>query len=153
MNEFTPIEKLDFVLEYLKRHAKTYPTENIQEEIFNISNIDKYEYQRILRHLAKDGYADILISQNEKITATQYIISFKGVVFHGYQKDRILDNETLANALVSENRIKSYEDRLLWATWTAGIVGALLLLWQIFLYFYPIHANYPYWIWQTIPRK
>jgi hypothetical protein len=74
-------------------------------------------------------------------------------VFIGYEKTRILQDEDIRTSQSNASQAKTYADRLLLATWCAGIAAVLLLLWQVWIWFYPIHANYPFWIWETIPKK
>ena len=77
----------------------------------------------------------------------RYHISFDGYLFSGYERQK--EANDLKEGIISQNqmRITRNEHRLVVGTWLAGIVGVLLLLWQVFLYFYPVHKDYPYFFW------
>jgi hypothetical protein len=69
-----------------------------------------------------------------------------GAMFIGYAKQQALDD-------LNSNRIANNTKWLLWGTWFASVLAALLLLWQVFIYFYPVHKNYPYWYWEKTLEK
>lgn len=130
MKHYTPIEKLDHILNYLKKHKNSGPSENLDKEVFQVLDIHKYDYQRILRKLHKDGYAD-------NIGDLTYVISFDGELFHGYKKEEELKIFVTAY-LEADEILRSRNERLIVrGTWTASIVGALILLWYIFSWFCP----------------
>lgn len=143
MENFSPFQKLDEVLEYLRDNV-SHSLGNIQtavKEKFNV-NYELDELKIALRHAKTDGY----IHSNESFTA--YIITLKGFMFIGYVKQRQLDDERLTSIGQISIATKKYNTRLLWATWCAGIAAALLLLWQVWIWFYPVHKDYPYWFWE-----
>lgn len=145
MHKPTPVQKLDFILLTIK-------TEGLSVYLYPINKsikIGKYSFEaselsRILSKLLKDGYVDRRGEESEP----NYIITFDGYVFIGYEKQQILDNETIEALSIAKQEAKDYSSRLLLATWSAGIAAVLLLLWQVWIWFYPVHANYPYWFWQ-----
>jgi hypothetical protein len=95
---------------------------------------------------------DDKLIQTEK-SDIQFRIKLSGRVFIGYWNERILEDENIAKISQTASYQKDYKERLFWATLSAGIFAGLLLLWQVWIWFYPVHANYPYWIWETIPKK
>lgn len=98
-----------------------------------IKGID--EATRILRKLEKD---DFVIKE----PSLQYSITHEGEEYIGYVNQRILDEKRLISIDQMAIATKKYNKRLLWATWCAGIVGGLLLLWQIWRWFYPQHKDF-----------
>ena len=93
------------------------------------------ELERSLKKLMDDGYI-------YTIDEDEYAISIKGYLFAGYEKTLLLENERLTSIGQMAIATKKYNTRLLWATWCAGIVAALLLLWQVWIWFYPTNKDY-----------
>lgn len=146
MEKFTPYQKLDKLLcefKDLQPHAINYLLGLLQSKRVSYS---LEQIKLAIRKLINDGYLTDMGAGNYKIT-------FEGDVFIGYEKQRTLDEEYLAKISRTETDQRIYKNRLLYATWCAGIAASLLLLWQVFVYFYPVHKDYPYWIWETMPKK
>jgi len=104
------------------------------------------DLQKILDYLMLEKYIELGDYQRYKTTIA-------GELFIGFEKTEILQNDAIKTSQNNAYQAKTYADRLLFATWCAGIAAVLLLLWQVFVYFYPVHKDYPYWIWETIPKK
>ncbi|GAC1314469.1 MAG: hypothetical protein NVSMB24_39160 [Mucilaginibacter sp.] len=85
------------------------------------------EMNMLISKLERDGY---LICKKENI----YTITAEGFLFGGYVKKEIIDAQ-------NERRIIRNEKLLIRGTWFAGLAAILLLVWQIFLYYYPPHAE------------
>lgn len=75
-----------------------------------------------------------------------YRATIIGSMFIGYEKQQTLDD-------LNSKHIANNTRWLLWGTWFAGVLAALLLLWQVFIYFYPVHKDYSYWYWEKIPSQ
>jgi hypothetical protein len=155
MENLLPIQKLDIVLNFLKTQKEYQRWFQIRNKL-NDSGIvlDGDDFVRIIDKLINDGYL-IEIKKNDQGTSIVplCLISYSGYLFEGYQEQKRI-NDINQNITETKERVAiRNENRLVVGTWVAGIVGALLLLWQIFIYIYPIHKDFPYWIWETIPKK
>jgi len=146
--EKTPVQQIDIVLNVFKSDRGHISLDNLYKRT---NFIDGDILSRIIEKLIRDKYIYVIAIQG--VNFEKYAITFEGFLFHGYEKQQILDNERIAKISRTEVDLRSYKNRLLLATWCAGIAAALLLLWQVWIWFYPVHANYPYWIWQTMPPK
>jgi hypothetical protein len=146
------LNKLDALLELFREQ-----NDGIQyTELFKLANKDdlifKAKVLKIsLEKLLRDKYVYEFINRNDSNDII-YTITIEGIIFCGYvEQDRInVVNQTIFDQ--NETRIIRNEKWLIRGTWFAGFAGLLLLLWQIFLYFYPVHADYPYFFWQTIKK-
>jgi hypothetical protein len=138
-----PIQKLDEVLNYL-RTQKSFLTDaqlsdNLQTKGLIISEDDLI---RITDRLINDGYI-IERKRDKKQTAIdpKYLISYKGYLFQGYVEQKRIDNINQNIAETKEKIAIRNDIYLVRGTWFAGIAAILLTAWQIFLYFYPPHAD------------
>lgn len=147
----SPQQKLDIVLQKLVNLSETHNI-SYREIAVNVS-AQGYEKEifEILLKLEKDGY----VTSTDNNGNRQYYSNFDGRLFidnGGYVKAKKVADENLTISSHTLTQDKIYRTHLLWATWSAGIAALLLLLWQVWIWFYPVHSNYPYWIWQTIPK-
>jgi hypothetical protein len=148
MEDLTRIEKIDVVFKIIY-NGRIIQDEEILNRCVKAFKSDWIDFHAIIKQLLDDGY----IYRTSQI---EWSVTFKGYLFYdfgsyvGQESQKILSISTAATFQV-QNLI--YRNRLLYATWTAGIAAGLLLLWQVFVYLYPVHANYPYWIWETTPKK
>jgi hypothetical protein len=155
MENLTPTEKLDVVLFFLKTQHQYLTWNSIRFELGkNGSEYEVGDFIRIMDKLINDGYL-IEEKSNDKGTSIESIciISYSGYLFHGYLEQEKHDELVQRVAEANESRARRNETRLVNGTWFAGAAAVFLLLWQIFLYFYPKHSDFPYWIWETIPKK
>jgi len=144
----TPSQKLDAILGILANHLNapknTFVTHaSIKEFLKDIATPN--EVTLALKKLIKEGYA---ISDDKTNSFIAYNVTFDGMVLFesgGYHKKIVIDAQ-------NEKRIIRNENLLIKGTWAAAIAAAFVLCWQIFLYFYPVHNDYSYWIWETIPQ-
>jgi Fe2+ or Zn2+ uptake regulation protein len=147
----TPIQQIDHILAVLRNHASYL---NATELIDKINNseivIEPSAIHRILEKLERDKFVFVITDKDE---TEYYSISFEGDLFIGYKKQQILDNETIEALSISKQEARDYSNRLLLATWCAGIAAVLLLLWQVFLYLYPHQYDWWYFWFQTIPKE
>jgi hypothetical protein len=146
MPQRTLIQKLDWILQAINK-------DEYDEEIIRTYDWKSNELVEILEKLSRDGY-----TKRERIAGSYHFSNtptVEGRLYIGYEKYRILENEELAKILNAEKRVEEYETKLYRATLLAGIVAALLLLWQVLSWFYPHYSDYPYhyWIWETIPKE
>ena len=154
MKEFSPIEQLDAILKVLYEYDKAQLGMSLASIIYHANTIEEGKtlpftvLQLVITKLIKDDYVKENVSKEfntvSPLTDKNYFITFEGLVFHqqgGYANKIILDSE-------NEKRIVRNEKWLLRGNWFAGIAAFLVLLWQIFLYFYPVHKDYPIFFWQ-----
>jgi len=66
-------------------------------------------------------------------------ITYEGLLSDTYEKKKEIENSGRAIAETNQMVAKKNEILLVRGTWFAGIAAVLLLLWQIFIYLYPIH--------------
>jgi len=142
-NKPTYIEKIDIVFDLI------YNKQPVEEEVISnlVSNImNAGQLHAIIVNLSEDGYI-------YKTSQIEYSITFKGYLFNEFGGYRGKLSNEINIKTKAETYLKNdllYRDRLLLATWTAGIVAFLLLLWQIFLFYFPHYIDYPYhWIWEA----
>ena len=169
MKKLSIEQKLDFVLELIKENE---PKHNI---------VQQGKFQRVEETPAKSTYGhlvtnkkliesgivssevikilDRLISDKNITLITTLNTSFKyysttidGLLFIGYENKKTLDNEAIISLQNSESQARTYANRLLWATWCAGIGAVALLLWQIFVWINPTYADFPYIIFGIIRK-
>jgi len=160
-------EKIDMVL----RYVVNIPSRELLTRDQIASNMDAVTYEKeiteILLKLHKDGF---IYTPNELGTGYFYS-NFDGRMFvqnGGYEAKALKDaNEaswkqseidrrrTLDDLLASNSTdLNVLTSRMAKATLFAGIAGLLLFLWQIVLWYFPTHSDYPFlWIWETIPKK
>jgi hypothetical protein len=140
----TPNECLDEALKFLSLKDDDTEAEISDADVMNHlmngydENITPIQARRIINKLRDDGY--IMISLGS------VYLTFEGSFFVGYQQQQIIDDR-------NERRIVRNERLLVNGTWFAGFAAVFLLAWQMFVYFYPVHKDFPYWIWETIPKK
>lgn len=150
--DLSPEQKLDIVL----------------QAVVNMSENDNLNYMFIVEMVKADGYGKEIFEILLKLMKDGYITSphggghgiyfsnFDGRLFidnGGYTEER---NRRIAHEIIAsqnEKRIIRNEKLLVIGTWFAGFAAAFLLLWSMWIWFYPIHKDYPYWIWETIPKK
>ncbi|HEY4325667.1 MAG TPA: hypothetical protein VGN20_16850 [Mucilaginibacter sp.] len=153
MKQLTPLQKIDLVLDHLKKSTQNL-INNTETVSFEINRREKViieddELKMIVRKLIKDGYVDEVRWEHVNVLK----ISFEGSIFIGYEKKQRLEDEKLTSISKGIIATKKYANQLLWATSCAGIAAALVLLWQVFLWFYPAHSDFPLiWIWEAIPK-
>jgi hypothetical protein len=146
MKKNDPIKKIDIVLDIFRRYEIIRRI--TLEQYLKSRSVDfgERELDRILKKLLDDRY----VYQEEDA----FSISIEGDIFIGYEKQRFLDDERVKDVSRILIQEEIYRKRLLLATWSAGIVAFLLLLYYILIWFYPHYSDYPYvWIWETIPKK
>jgi len=156
MENISSLKKLDTVLDYLRK------TENLEQNesdaLINRADVANYLYSkfdykithrelsRIFVKLTNDGYMDTIIGD--------CYLTHEGYWFHGYIKQKEIDDLNQAISIQKEKRTARNEIWLTYGTWFAGFAALLLLLWQVFLWYFPTHADYPYiWIWERIIHK
>ena len=142
----SPIKQIDHVLSIFREHQSYLNATELIDKI-NISPIviEPSVLHRILEKLERDKF---LFSLEDDNGVEYYSISFEGDLFIGYEKQQILDNEKVNRISQMETGEKEYRERLFWATLSAGIFAGLLLSWQVFLYLYPVHKDFPLFFWQ-----
>lgn len=153
MNAITPIQQIDFVLSLFKKD-RVYSAETLRREITAHEVVEKRKYDingpaihRILEKLVRDQ----LVYPKETIGGFNYSITIEGYLFIGYENTAVLKDKEIRSAKNSALEAKTYANRLLLATWFAGAGAILLLLWQVWIWFYPVHKDYPYWFWEKTP--
>jgi hypothetical protein len=139
--------QIDHVLDLLRNHASYLTKKELFDKVSESTiKVEPSFYDVILEKLERDKYIHL---HNQK----GYITTFEGYVFIGYVNDKKLNEERILSLSIVKAEAKKYSHRLLMATWCAGAGAVLLLLWQVWIWFYPVHAHYPYWIWETIPAQ
>jgi hypothetical protein len=145
MDEIEILKRLDFLLLQFKS-GKLYGFNQIMNDIqAKYNDFTKEDTIVYLKKLIDDGMIEL---ENSEI---QYRLKFEGKIFIGYEKKRILDGENLFKISRTASDERTYKNRLFWATLIAGISACLLLLWQVFLYVYPLQSDFYYFWWQKIP--
>jgi hypothetical protein len=131
METLSPAQKLDAVLNLLKIEPLTI---NALQTRLSGSGIAADEYPQITCKLQKD---DLI----EKNAENQYIANFNGRLFIGYNNQKELE---AINQIIAENndsvRLRTYR-MMVKGVWFAGTAILLLLLWQIFVYLFPVSSN------------
>jgi hypothetical protein len=143
--------KLDTILTILKTTTKNLGGIQLYLNDNNITGFDFDEIRRIVRKLIDVGYL-------RDFGNATYTVTFDGNIFienGGYTAKALRDaNESLSeqretdrrrtlDALLAANSttLNVLTKRLVIATWVAGILGVLILLWQIFQYLFPPHID------------
>jgi hypothetical protein len=150
------IEKLDGMLLLLKEHYNTTPFAHLEDELNNKFNwdISPKEKMMILGKLNRDGYIENVGQQGIRISLDGHIFIEGG----GYATKALKDaNDALLIQMEVDRRrtldtlLATNSTRLNALTkWL--VIGTLaVLLWQVFLYFYPVHKDYPYFFWEKMP--
>jgi len=141
--DLSPEEKLNVILQKVVNMSEA--EQLTYAFIANLVGASDYtkEVFEILLKLLKDGY----VTSPQGGGHGYYYSNFDGRLFidnGGYVKAK----EILETNLKVSSRIliqeQTYRLRLLWATWSAGIAAALLLLWNVFLWINPTYSNFPY---------
>jgi hypothetical protein len=170
MTELSIAQKLDVVLNVIKENEPktkivkrgmialpettggiTTPYKLSIDETIQKAGVIETDLIKLLAHLVSDKHIEL--EMTHPATHSYYKTTIIGELFIGYEKTEILQDKNFKIAQNNASEARIYANRLLWATWCAGIAAVLLLLWQAWIWFYPVHANYPYWIWETIPKK
>ncbi len=136
MKALTPLEELDTVLFRLQQYPQTMLLGNLRDIINDMDGIrfEIVKIRKILQKFCKDGFA-------EEGNVDQFTITYDGLISHGYERQSLIDDK-------NETRIIRNETLLVRGTWAASLAAAFLLLWQVWIWFYPVHKDYPYWIWE-----
>jgi hypothetical protein len=146
MDNISPIFYLDKVLYSFEPNNRNRGVHNL-----DISNnlatsdtkINRSVLTEILFKLVKDGYLrievdDAIINYQTVKNIDFYLLTLEGEIFQlsgGYIKQ-------IETTSKNENRRLSYDRRLIWGTWFAGIAAILVLLWQVWLWFYPLRKDF-----------
>ena len=148
----TAIKQIDNVLSLFKEERGHINFDNLTSRLNNQNiTIGGDILGRIVEKLIRDKYIYIVIPQG--VDYEKYAITFEGSIFIGYEKQQQLENEIIALGLIAKQKADEYSNKLIWATWLAGAGAFFLLGWQIWIWFYPVHRDYLYWFWETIPKK
>lgn len=157
-SDLSPEQKLDVVLKTLLSLSEEH-TVRYKEVVVNVNahGCDK-EIFEILLKLLKDGY----IATTSTTGHGQYYSNFDGRLFiqnGGYTakalkdaNDALLAQTEIDRRLTLDVLLAKNSTRLNVLTWWLVIGAFAVVAWQVFLYFYPLHADYPYWIWETVPK-
>jgi hypothetical protein len=157
--DLSPEQKLDIVLQKVVNASRDDILHSINlTPLVGASGYEK-EIFEILLKLQKDGYIT-----SEKIDGKgKYASNFDGRLFidnGGYTTKALKDaNDALLTQMEIDRRLTldvllaTNSTRLNSLTWWLVIGAFAVVAWQVFLYFYPVHKDYPYWIWETIPKK
>ena len=150
--DLSPEQKLDVVLQMLVNISEEH-TVRYKEVVVtvNAQGYDK-EIFEILLKLLKDGY----ITSTSDTGHGQYYSNFDGRLFidkGGYQEQQRLDKIIADQNALTLSQSQTNARLVVFWTSVASVVGALLLLWQVFSWYFPHYSDYPYhWIWETIPK-
>ncbi|MGZ3821471.1 MAG: hypothetical protein ACXVB6_12820, partial [Mucilaginibacter sp.] len=154
------------ILQSQDRYKTRLEIENILSAL-EIS-INQDDIVRILDKLVNDGY---VIERKQDNNGTriipQYLISWSGHLFDSYDAKASRDAEALeqqridaarliqleSQNLTNSGRLNILTHRLVKATWFAVGAAAVLFLWNVWIWFYPVHKDYPYWFWEKAPTK
>jgi hypothetical protein len=136
----TPEKKLDFLLrkfkklEQISREEKMEMTSKIMEDQTKDNSIQLYAM--FINKLIDDEMIKPTISDGD------YIITYKGYFFQGYESEANAIQEAINNERLDAERIVRNDDALVAlngriAFWTKGavIVASLVLLWSILSHF------------------
>jgi len=154
MENLTAIEKLDYLLKCFYNNDFEELKQKYGENPF--TNNEKA--MQVLDRLVQDGYVKVTDYYEPTIPRawTTRNITFDGSLCYedgGYTEEH--NRRTLAEAAAAQNemRIVRNERLLVRGTWAAAIVAGFLLLWNVWIWFYPVHKDYPYWFWEKVPAK
>lgn len=143
MKKLEPIELLDEVLNFIKIGEQWKTLKVIRTHFREIeTELTNDDLTRILFKLMADDY--VLYSEVDDYTKDHYTATYSGMLFHGYIKQKEIDNLNFLRAGQLEKRIVANERSLRYATWFAGFAAILLLLWQVFLWVNPTYSDFPY---------
>lgn len=147
MGALTPSQKLDTILSALAVNNSKPDSVITKASLtgFFGESIPSSEIPLILAKLERDGYIMCDTTTNSFET---YSITFEGLVMNetGYHNRNI-------NSVQNERRIRRNDKLLVNGTLAAAIAATLVLLWQIFLFYFPDYSHYPYhWIWETTSK-
>lgn len=160
----TPIEKLDFILKYFVE-MDGGPYKQIILILDELELDNAKELFEIIHRLIKDGYLTFEITSIKDKDTKVYGSTFDGRLFYnngGYKAKSLIDAEiALLKGLEADRLRRLDEDSranqirlnmlthwLVWGTIGASIIALLLFLWQIFIYFYPVHKDFSLFFWQ-----
>lgn len=137
MKDLTPIQRIDKVLDYFKNNPWRIDFDILKKEMKNqvvVKNdpelrtlIDKLQVDRNIMYAGDKDHTDL------------WQITYEGLLSDTYEKKKEIENSGRAIAETNQMVAKKNEILLVRGTWFAGIAAVLLLLWQIFIYLYPIH--------------
>lgn len=137
MNDLTPIQRIDIVFNHFKNKPWRIDFDDLQKEMKNrgvVKNdpelrtlIEKLQFDRNIMFAADKDHTDL------------WQITYEGLLSDTYEKKKEIENSDHAIAKTNQMVTKRNEILLVRGTWFAGIAAVSLLLWQIFIYLYPIH--------------
>ncbi|NNU34649.1 hypothetical protein HK413_12250 [Mucilaginibacter sp. S1162] len=157
--DLSPEQKLNIVLQKVVNASRDDILHSVN--LTPLVGADGYEKEifEILLKLLKDGY----VTSTNYSGHGNYVSNFDGRLFidnGGYVAKALKDaNDALLVQLEIDRRrtldvlLATNSTRLNVLTWWLVIGAFAVVAWQIFLYFYPVHRDYPYWIWETIPKE
>lgn len=149
MENYTIIEQLDALLEFIV-------TKKDNHKIKDFYGTNQSLMDELSRKLQTDGHIIIEVKNAEpRLIQVRNKATIDGRLFYnlGGYKQKVID-DAINSSLIAQNekRIIRNEIWLLRGTWVASIVGFLLLVWQVFLFYYPNYQEYPFhWIWEKMP--
>lgn len=108
----SPLEKLDYLLELLKRYSSSHSYNDIW--IKSKGKISDVELPYMLAKIIKDGY--VIETKNSDGNNYSYSISFEGVIFQGY-----VSLNKLHRRAAFRNRVETLI--LTYGTFLAGLYG------------------------------
>ena len=128
-------EELDAMLEFfIKPDADSKFYEHIKDNYVVRENL--------LTKLEKDGYINRSYKTDSK--DSDLTISIDGKIFlanGGYVKQHELNVISAALAQNDRKRVIRNERLIIAGTWVASIVAALVLIWQLYAYYYPVQSE------------
>ena len=157
-------EKIDMVL----RYVVSLQAEHLYDKNQIAANMDATSYVKeigeILLKLYKDGY----VHTQNTMGLAPYVSNFDGRMFSksgGYSAKASRDTATAEQQRIDAARLIDLENqnlihsgqlntlthRLVVAAWFAFGAAAILFLWNVWIWFYPVHKDYPYWFWEKAP--
>jgi hypothetical protein len=159
-------EKIDMVLNYVVSLGKD-DLLNREQIVSNMdANSHAKEISEILLKLHKDGY----VSTNNTMGGGYYVSNFDGRMFiqsGGYRASTLRKAEAVeqqridaaqliyleSQNLSNSGRLNTLTHRLVLAGWFAFAAAVFLFAWQVWIWLYPIHKDYPYWFWEKVPTE
>jgi hypothetical protein len=155
-DKLTPIEKLDFVLKYFVEMDK--PPFKRSGEIKDALGYElSKEMFEIFHKLEKEGYITTDTLPMNGLNTVVYGSTFDGKLFYlsgGYaakslndENDAILTQLEIVRQRTLDGNSERNQRRLNQLTLWLAVGSFALLAWQFFLYIYPVHKDYPCWIW------
>jgi hypothetical protein len=153
MTEAEALIKMDALLVLLQSQEKSLTFNELLDLIKEKDASFNGKLLKIaLYRLEDDNYVYELINEIDK-TIKIYSITIQGAIFHGYKKQKEIDDLAFEIKGRAEKRAVLSDERLVFWTRFAGIAALLVFLWQVFLYLYPKQSDFYYFWWQTIPKK